>query len=239
MRKISLLAIFFLSVTAALAQTTIHDPYVEVRDVSGFHSIDVSGDIRVYLTEGEEAVAVSARDEDMKARIRTEVKNGILKIGYRSDEGGVRISISKSSRPRVYVACKDLKAISASGSAAIVVDGTIHTTKLSMKFSGGSDFEGKLEVEELKIRQSGGTNVVVSGRATTATIDVSGGSKLKGYDLVTDTCEVDASGHSDVSITVNKEFSAEASGASDVNWKGPAKLIDSDVSGSGTVSHKS
>ncbi len=56
-----LLAGAALSVTA---QKTINDPNAEVRSVKGFHAIKVSGGIDLYLSQGEEALAVSAKDAE-------------------------------------------------------------------------------------------------------------------------------------------------------------------------------
>ncbi|MFL5810265.1 MAG: GIN domain-containing protein, partial [Flavisolibacter sp.] len=77
------------------------------------------------------------------------------------------------------------------------------------------------------------------GASSDLKVDASGGSDFHGYDLVTETCTVEASGGSDIDITVNKELSAEASGASDVSWKGSATVKKVKASGAGSVSHRS
>ena len=100
------------------------------------------------------------------------------------------------------------------------------------KFPGGSDFDGKIESDELKIQASGGSDVSISGKAARLTIDASGGSDFKGYDLVSDICNVEASGGSNVHVTVNKELSANASGGSDVFYKGSGLIRDIKTSGS-------
>ena len=48
--------------------------------------------------------------------------------------------------------------------------------------------------------------------------------------------DVTATGASDVKITVNKELTADASGASAVKYKGDAKELDVRKSGAGSVS---
>src|SRR5213075_1215330 len=67
---------------AGLAQKTIHDANAEKRTVSSFHAIQVSGGVDLYLSQGSEAVAVSASETKYRDRIHTEVKNGVLKIWY-------------------------------------------------------------------------------------------------------------------------------------------------------------
>ena len=101
-----------------------------------------------------------------------------------------------------------------------------------MEISGGSDFDGKVETDELKIHASGGSDVDISGKAAKLTIDASGGSDFKGYDLASDICNVEASGGSDVHVTENKELSATASGGSDVYYKGTGLIKDLKTSGS-------
>jgi hypothetical protein len=67
-------------------------------------------------------------------------------------------------------------------------------------------------------------------------VEASGASDFKGFDLITEMCNVKASGASDIKITVNKELSAQASGASDVRYKGERIIRDLKTSRSSSVS---
>lgn len=236
------LSVFFfmalLVFQASFAQKTILDPNVQVREVSGFHAIEISGGIDLFLSSGEEAVAVSARDEKARDRIKTEVKDGVLKIYYESKDG-VRISFGNGNEMKAYVSFKNLDRLVASGGVDVNVEGILKTKSLKLNVSGGVDFKGKVDVEDLQVEQSGGTDINISGIAKNIYVDASGGSDFDGYDLQTENCYAEASGASDISITVNKEFSAEASGASDVNWKGSATVKKVKATGAGSVSHKS
>ncbi len=204
--------------TALVAQKTINDPNAEKRNASGFHAIEVSGGIDLYLSQGEETVAVSASEAKYREKIKTEVKNGILKIWY---ENNSNLHLDWRNRKlKAYVSFKNLDMLEGSGGSDITVEGSIFVSKLSLNVSGGSDFKGKVNLDEMKIDASGGSDVNVSGIAKNISIDASGGSDLKGYELTTDNCTVDASGGSDIYITVNKELNAESSGGSDIYYKG-------------------
>ena len=49
--------------TTRAQRTVINDPNAEVRQVKGFHGIEVSNSINLYLSQGEEeTVVVSAND---------------------------------------------------------------------------------------------------------------------------------------------------------------------------------
>lgn len=237
MKKIiSILATAFF-LTSAIAQKTIHDANVEVRNVSSFHAIEVSGGIDLYISNGDEAVAVSAKDMEVRDRIKTEVENGILKIYY-DWKKGMKLSLGNKSL-RAYVSFKNLDKLSASGGSDIIAEGTLKSSVLKLDLSGGSDFKGKVDVNNLNVDQSGGSDVHINGSANTIMISASGGSDFRGYDLTSDVCSISASGGSDIDITVNKELTAEASGASDVSWKGNATVKKAKASGAGSVSHKS
>ena len=225
----SLLVLSGLMITGS-AQKTINDANAEKRNVSGFHAIEVSGGIDLYLSQGEEAVAVSAAKIEYRDKIITEVKNGVLKIWFEW-KNGLKFNWD-NHKLKAYVSVKNLDGLRASGGSDVDVDGTIKTTKLDMGISGGSDFKGKIETDELKIEASGGSDVSISGKATKLSIDVSGGSDFSGYDLASDICNVEASGGSDVRVTVNKELSADASGGSDVYYKGGGLIRDLKTSGS-------
>ena len=217
-------------ITTVSAQKTINDPNAEKRNVSGFHAIEVGGGIDLYLSQGEEAVAVSASKNEYRAKIKTEVKGGVLKIWY---EWNSNLKFDWSNHKlKAYVSFKDIDRLEGSGGSDISIDGSIKVAKLAMEVSGGSDFDGKIETDELKIHASGGSDVNISGKASRLTIDASGGSDFKGYDLVSDICNVEASGGSDIHVTVNKELSANASGGSDVYYKGTGLIRDLKTSGS-------
>jgi len=217
-------------ITTASAQKTINDPNAEKRNVSGFHAIEVGGGIDLYLSQGEEAVAVSASKNEYRARIKTEVKGGVLKIWYEWNSN-LRFDWS-NHKLKAYVSFKDIDRLEGSGGSDISVDGSIKVAKLAMEVSGGSDFDGKVETGELNIQASGGSDVRISGKTDRLIIDASGGSDFKGYDLASDICNVEASGGSDIQVTVNKELSANASGGSDVYYKGTGLIRDLKTSGS-------
>ena len=95
-----------------------------------------------------------------------------------------------------------------------------------------------MNIRDLSLHQSGGSDVYISGTVASLKVEASGGSDLKGYDLATDFCNVSASGGSDARITVNKELSANASGGSDIYYKGTGVVKEVSSSGSSSVTKK-
>lgn len=82
MKKLLLLATL-ISFSMLQAQKIVRDEHAQTRNAHGFHGIEVSGGIDLYLSKGsEESLAVSAARPEDRDRIRTEVVNGILKIYF-------------------------------------------------------------------------------------------------------------------------------------------------------------
>ncbi|MBX3240960.1 MAG: DUF2807 domain-containing protein [Chitinophagaceae bacterium] len=240
MKKIFLLIATILVINAINAQdetVVIKDKNVVQRTINAsFSAISVSGAIDVYLSQSdEEVVAVSASEPRYRDRIVTEVNDGVLRIYY--NDKGLQFS-SGNKKLKAYVSFINLASIKASGSSDVYANGVIKGETLKLTLSGSSDFKGAVDVYDLKLDQSGSSDSNISGRAEKATIDVSGASDVKGYDLEVNYCQANASGASDIQITVHKEITAVASGASDIYYKGSPSAKTVKSSGASSVSRR-
>ncbi|HWB91453.1 MAG TPA: head GIN domain-containing protein [Puia sp.] len=225
-----------IGITVRAQKTIIHDPYAQLRSVKGFHGIEVSDAINLYLSQGDtETVVVSASDPKWRDRIRTEVIDGILHISL--EHGHFSLGNTKL---KAYVSFTTLNRLDASGASDIFVDGVITGNELSLTLSGASDFRGAINVKALDMNQSGASDAHITGVVSgMAKIESSGASDVKGYDLVTDNCDVHASGASDIRVTVKKELTADATGASSIYYKGDATIRNLRSSGASTVKKSS
>lgn len=217
-------------------ETVINDRNAEVRNVKPFSAIDVSGAIDVYLSQGNsEAVAVSASEEKYRDRIITEVSNGTLKIYFDGNKLGWNVG---NKRLRAYVSFKDVHSLEATGASSFKIDGTISGNNLDVKLTGASNLTGNVKFSKLVADINGASQIKISGSVNDIDIDARGASDVKGYDLAVDGCSVKATGASDVRITVNKEISVNATGASSVFFKGDAVMTNVHTTGASSVSKK-
>jgi hypothetical protein len=233
MKRISMLLLGLLAGVIVYAQE-VNDPNAEVREAKNFHGISISNAFDVYLTQGNtEAVAVSASETKFRDRIKVEVKDGILKVWF-DNEGKWSMGNKKL---KAYISFKDINKLTVSGACDVYVTGKLKADELTINFSGASDLKkAELDVKKLDVDLSGASDMTVSGSADQLTVEASGASDFKGFDLVTQMCNASASGASDIRITVNKELSAHASGASDVKYKGSGLIRDLKTSGASSVS---
>ncbi len=226
-----LLQIFFLVTTfsAAAQKQFVVDPDAEVREITGsFTSIRVSSGIHLYLSKGDvDAIAISASKEKYKEGIKTIIENGELHIFFES----LKMLMIGNQKLNVYVSYKNLEQITATGASNVLIAGVMELPSLNIKLSGASDFKGQLNIDDLNVKISGASDMKLSGIAKNINVECSGASDFKSYNLITETASIKASGASDVNITVNKEITANASGASNVFYKGAAVVKEKHSSG--------
>jgi hypothetical protein len=235
MKKILLmLAILFAAVNSNAQNDIVVDANASVRNVTGqFDAIKVSGGIDLYLSQSDNiAIAVSASDENYKEEIKTVVENGTLRIFYEGEKGWIK----KDRKLRAYVSFSELKKIDASGACDVFVIGSVTTSALILHMSGACDFSGMVKVSTLDINLSGASDAKISGTAKTVNIKSNGASDIKAYELVTDVCNANVSGASDVHITINTELTASASGASDITYRGNGVIKEKHSSGASSIS---
>lgn len=237
MKQLLILTLFVWTALTAGAQKTVYDANAEVRQVGTFHAIQLSNAFTVLIAQGSEAgLAVSASDRSEISSIKTKVENGVLKIWYDNDKGWTK----KNPKLKAYISVKTLEAIKASGACDIKIDGTLNTSSLALELSGASDLTGKINVSNvLNVKLNGASDLTLTGIADQAKIDVNGASEVKAYDFTTSNCSIEASGASSVQITVDKELSAQISGASSVRYKGTAHIKDIKTSGASSIARKS
>lgn len=237
MKNFALVVFIVLAGIGASAQNpkVISDPNAQKRTVGDFHGIRVGGGFEVYLSQGnDEAVAVSADDPEIRNRIVTEVRDGILHI-HLDDRFHWRWSWH-NHKMKAYVSCKTLDQLKAAGGATIHIDETLKASRLEVHVAGGGEVRGKIEAEEVTVGISGGGDTYISGVTGQLDVHVSGGGDFHGYELAADNCKARVSGGGDIYLTVNKSLDASVSGGGDIRYKGNGSIREMHTNGGGTIS---
>ena len=202
----------------SFAQQEVKESNSQKRDITTFHSIDVSSGIEVIITKGDkEELAVSVNDLSYLNQVKTVVSNGVLKI---LREGEWKFwNTWKNWSVRVYVSYKDLDKIVVSSGAKLK----------------GTD----MSLSSLTARASSGAQIQLTGQADYLDVDVSSGSSFRGYDFAVTKCKAEASSGAGIQINVKKELSAEASSGGNIKYKGNGSIRDINVSSGGSVKRQS
>jgi len=254
MKKIALFACLFIAFIAQ-AQTkmgVIYDENVQVRKLSNFTSIRVSNAIELFISQSDKTeVAVSAKSEEYRNRIITEVDGGTLIIRL-SDNRWWKWG-NEDYRIKAYVSVKDLYSITGSGATNIRIVNGVSSEKLKVVLSGASDlkgdikagtlltdlsgassFKGTVQANAFSLKGSGACAFEVSGSGDDLIADVSGASSVKMYDYLVK----GASGASSVKLNVSNFLKLNATGASSIDYKGAAVIKDMKSSGASSVRHR-
>lgn len=222
--------------TAAFAQekTMINDADAKPRSLNAsFSAISVSDGIELYLTQGDESIAVSYGEEKYAERFKTIVEGSVLKIYY--DNKGVNWSDNSRRKLKAYVSFKSLEKLTASGGADVRLPATINVNNLDMKFTSGAYFKGSIKANEITLDQNSGSDINLSGSAEKISVDVSSGASFKGYEFSVAYCDAKATSGGGVKISVEKELSAKANSGGGIHYKGSAVIKDIDISSGGIV----
>lgn len=228
----------FLSVAlvfTAFAQKTVKDDNAETRSVGNFHGIEVSTGIHLFLTSGNEEVAVSASQSEYRDKIVTKVVDGILKIYYENKLGSINTKKEKKEL-KAYVSYKTLDQLDANTGAEVEINGVLTADVLKMKVNTGAIINAVVNVKELEVKQNTGSILTISGTAYTLNVDGDTGSMFKGTDLKTNTCNAKASTGAGVYITVEKEMSVKANTGGYIKYTGNAGIREITTNTGGIVS---
>ncbi|MDR3266984.1 MAG: DUF2807 domain-containing protein [Tannerella sp.] len=212
-----------------------------------FTGIDSRGSIDVIISSSSNVPVKVSGDENLIDYVNVSVVKGILTL--RNKEGvsystkhGLKVTVPNNGK---------IKNILISGSSDLLAESTltgeeffvtckgssdfkgdINTQKCELNMSGSSDFIGNIEAKHVDINCSGSSDCKITGFAGDCKISMTGSSDFKGYGFTALKADCRASGSSDIQITCNEEISVNASGSSDVYYRGNAKVINKSLSGS-------
>jgi hypothetical protein len=206
------------------------------RHLSGFHAVDVAGSFDVYITQGaSESVKVEA-PADIIDHIKTVVENGVLRIYNKNDGFHWGDLFGHHQKIRVYVAIKDVNAISVTGSGDAFFKDGIHANSLKLNVSGSGDMTGRIDAKTLESDISGSGDMKLSGHADNSTVSVVGSGDFTARGLTTMSTTVHVSGSGDAQIYASDKVDASVAGSGDVNYSGHPKSVHKNKSGSGDIS---
>ncbi|RFS15711.1 head GIN domain-containing protein [Emticicia sp. C21] len=222
MKRLFILFIFF--------STTVFAQDKRTFNVSGFDKLDMGSAFVITVTQSSNyKVDVTGREQDLKDLV-VKVSNGKLDIGYPNNWGGWK------NRKEVYVTITmpKLVGVDFSGACKAKVAG-FSSDKMDIDVSGASQATFEINAKNLSLDCSGASGLTITGDGQSLNADISGASSVDAYAFKVTTANIDASGASGAKVNVSSKIVAEASGASNVRYKGGATSVVANTSGAGSV----
>ena len=197
------------------------------RQVTPFNEIEASGMLEIILVQSETGLKIVA-DENLHELIETEVRGNRLMIRTTKN-------IKQYKKLEVHLSSMEFAEIEVSGAVSIRSNGTIKGNDLELESSGAAEMKMSLDYDDLRCELSGASELELKGDARSVSITSSGASNLKLFDLAVRNMRLDLSGATEARINVSRELSVEASGASEIRYKGSPKITKTELSGASSI----
>ena len=235
MKKLTALALLWLlALVPAFAQTA-----PEVRSVAAFHALEVSGGVQVTLASGPtQRVEASADIPEFLGRIKTEVRDGVLKVSF---EHKLNESWSKDNRPRnlrVSIVAAPLTGIEASSGSRVEMKNAYAAGDIRLAASSGATITApNFTAKSVQASVSSGAVASLSGKVQSLDVRASSGGEFKGRDVQATTCEASASSGGSIAVGAQDKLTADASSGGSVRYASSAQVTRHTSSG-GSVSNR-
>lgn len=225
-----LVVVSLLSIAGACSAHAQSDS--EVRSVSPFSRLSVQDGIDVHLTQSDEqSLRIEVDGYDL-GDIVAEVDGDELRL---SNRGRQAFAFFEGRHASVYLDFVELTAIDASAGSDIRGRNDLELDELSVEVSGGSDVDLTVQAQSLEFALSGGSDLRLSGTTQSLAIDASGGSDVSAESLEAERASITASGGSDVNVRATASIAVDAGGGSDVSIYGNPAERTIDVARSSDV----
>ena len=205
----------------------------ENRTTSEFSSIDVSGAIEVYVKQDSTTSVKVEADDNILEYIEVHVEGSTLQIYTENN-----LRLKTSTKIKVYISNPEYKEIQVSGASSIRCENVITSADvIDVSLSGASEGRLELNAPKISVNLTGASNANIQGKTKDFEGSASGASEIRGFDLLSENADVDASGASHIEIYASVRIDGQSSGASSVNYKGNAQS-NVEKSGAGSVNKK-
>ncbi|MRR29049.1 DUF2807 domain-containing protein [bacterium] len=209
----------------------------ESRPVSGCTGLQFKAVGKIIVKQGDNEGLTIQADPEIRSRVHTEVKEGILVISYDSDwKDWTGFNFIDKGVATFSLTLKDIKSLAISGvgnldSAEIISD------SLTLSLSGPATMTfGTLTVNSLKVDMSGVGSIDLAGKCLEQNISLSGAGSYKASRLESERATVKLSGVGSATILVSESLDASISGAGAVEYYGNPK-ISQRISGIGVLKY--
>lgn len=202
----------------------------QTRNLSGFTGVDVSNAIDVYLKQDSAYSVKVVTDENLQTYILTEKQGETLRI--REEEN---TNPDATGKIKVYVSAPLFKNLEASGASGFKSESLLQSAEsVHVDVSGASEADLELKSPTVTAGMSGASKLLLRGQTRDLQVKGQGASRARCYELLSENAEVDISGASNADVFASVSLKAEASGASDIRYKGNP-TVTSNSSGAGSI----
>ncbi|MCU0462692.1 MAG: DUF2807 domain-containing protein [Bacteroidales bacterium] len=201
------------------------------RSTGPFTGMRTSSAIDVILSQGDEMKVELEADENLHEYIKTEVKDGTLRI-Y------TEVNIREAAMKRVHITMKEINFVGTSSAGDVIGQTPVKTERLKLSATSAGDIKLEVYAQSIDVNGSSSGDITLSGEADMLDANLSSAGDLNAYNLKVREADVSVSSAGDADIWVTEKLEASASSAGDINYKGDPGNVDAHSSSAGGVHKK-
>ncbi|MCZ6519997.1 MAG: DUF2807 domain-containing protein [Bacteroidetes bacterium] len=189
-------------------------------------SLDVAGN--VFITQDTIQRVIVESNENIIGGLSTQVNDGLWDIRFRN-------CFNHYDKFDVYISVPNLNRVILSGSGNISGEGTFQAEQFDVFILGAGNISLMVEANSVDLEISGSGNISIAGNTNQLSAVISGSGNILAIDLETKTCTVSIPGSGNCDVYVTEELNVVISGSGSVRYKGEPPIVQTQISGSGTV----
>ena len=184
----------------------------ETRDIRNFGQVVVSGNTRVFVTQGETPALVVEVDDNLLEYVRAEVDDFSLRLGFAGTVGGY----APTQPLTFHLTAPRLRGLEVDGAGAIEAT-NINAPRLVVNISGSGRVRLTGQIEEQYVTVNG-----------SGTYDAAG--------TESETARVRVNGSGAVLVWASNTLAARLNGSGRISYYGQPQ-VSQDITGSGQIKH--
>jgi hypothetical protein len=195
-----------------------------------FSGVQVSSNINLHIKQDSIWSVRIVTDDNLMDLIETTVHDNVLHIEVQDN-----YNLEPSKSVDVYVTAPEFRRIGASGATEVTSENKIVSSgTFDIDVSGASNITIDLKAPRVEAGISGASKATLRGETRDISLNGSGASEFRCFELLAENADIDVSGSSNADVYASVSLKAEASGASDVRYKG-SPTVNANTSGAGSV----
>lgn len=223
--------LFFLmtAVVSCRTKTGSGNISIENRNAKNFTGVNIGGPFEAFIQNGPDYKVRVEADDNIIDDIRTEVKNGKLKV-YFDDKVNLRDATMK-----VYVEAPSIEYLSASAAADVETAGMLKADRrISFHSSSGAKLNASVDAPEVEAEASSGSHLTLKGTTRNIDTQASSGAELDADELLSENAKAQASSGASIDLHASVRLNAQASSGASVDYRGKA-TVSSQASSGGSI----
>jgi len=199
--------------------------------IQSIDGLEVSGPFEVHINFSDTNHNLTFDgDEQYIDKVIVEEKGNTLKIRLAKN-----IVLKNDASIKVYLTSKEITKYAGTGEAVFLIEDELESKEIDLFLTGESAFTATIMTEELSIASTGESTIAITGTANTTDVSLTGAAKFKDFDFECKDLNIQLSGESQASVTIQERLNVVATGESVLNYKGSPNEINKVVTGAAKV----